>query len=76
MGWFYFSISSAVNVPNPLFRIKYKNTAVKCILLPTVSKYNKNYYTAVLSHQLTLNKSGCFEVYSNLNLKIDIPISN
>ena len=36
--WFYFSISLVVNVPNPLLRIEYKNTVVKRILLPIVSK--------------------------------------
>ena len=50
MGWFYFSISSVANFLNPLLRIKHANTAVKCILLPIVSKCNKNCYTAVSSH--------------------------
>ena len=76
IGWIYFSITCVASILNPLLRIEHASAAVKCILLPTVSKYNENYYTLVSSNWSMLKKSRHFEVHSNLNLSIDSTISN
>ena len=75
MGWFYFEVAFIDNALNPLQKIEHVNTATKCVLLPTVCECNKIGYTAVSSHWLTLDHKGCFEVYSNLNMKIKHPIT-
>ena len=75
MGWFYFNITFLGLFVNPLLKIKHENTATKCALLPSVSCSNKTCYTAVSDDWLTLDKSGRFEVCSNLNLDIKYPIN-
>ena len=68
IGWFYFNIVFLRIVENSLLQSGHENSASKCTLLPTISYSNKIYYTSVSSNCLTLDKIGCFEVYSNLNI--------
>ena len=60
---------------NPLILIKHENTATKCAIFPTIAHSNVICYTALSNDWLTLDKSGCFKVYSNFNLEIKYPIN-
>ena len=75
MGWFYFNITFLRSVVNPLLKLEHENTAIKCMLLPSISHSGVTCYTAVSNDWLTLNKSGHFEVYANLKLDIKYPIN-
>ena len=73
LGQFYFTLLFKVNIPNLLCKIDEENAAIKCVLLPIVSKCNKIYYIAVSSKWLTLDHTGEFEIYKNLNIDIKLP---
>ena len=45
-----------------MLQIKYKNSATKSVLLPTISYSNKIFCTPVSSNWLTLEKIGCFAI--------------
>ena len=75
MGWFYFNITYLRSVKNPLLNLEYENTAIKCALLPSISCSNNKCFTAVSNGWLKLDKSGRFEVHSNLNLDIKYSIN-
>ena len=75
MGWLYFNITFLQSVVNPLLKLEHENIAIKCALLPSISHSGVTCYTAVSNDWLTLNKSGHFEVYTNLKLDIKYPIN-
>ena len=70
MGWFYFNIKFLTTITNPLLKIEHATAATKCAVLPSATSSNKTCYTAVTNEWMTLDKSGCFEVCSNLNVSI------
>ena len=47
MGLFYFKIKIVRSIDNPLLQIEHANTGIKYVLLPSLTKNNELYYTAI-----------------------------
>ena len=70
MSQFYFKFKIIRSIDNPLLQIECKNTAIKCVILPSLTKNNELCYTAISNNQLTLNRNGGFNACDNLNMQI------
>ena len=70
MNWFYFNILFIGKVTNPLLKIEHASTAIKCSFLLLISNSNATCCVAATNEWIILDKSGCFEVHSNLNITI------